>query len=217
MTTMSIGTQCLATSQKAETIAKIDQQMKMFWSCSGQEIGQPMYKMIDKSEVVVGFSVVDQKICKIKVLKSSQDAQNDAECVEAVCEAAPINISDATVKDEHAVQFVKTKFFPRFHGEEVRDYLKTHHDKTVDSVLVHKIPLIATKRFPKFFNLDELRRADNLVAIQLPKGGEKQPLSDDCIRKIERLYASFADSCNESSISKEEIIRRAKEVSESLI
>ena len=147
---------------------------------------------------------------------SSLDPQYDAECLEAVCSLSPLtpfhnNSGKLQVgyghfgrqNDPYAAE-------PAFASDAARKLLFNATDlkKGKALVVVHKIPLEVLTKYPGMFDKAYLLSDQNLLVITY----DKESTPPAYVKKISDLYTQWGVFLRKKSITKEQILEKAKTI-----
>jgi len=157
----------------------------------------------------------DGKIYEPSIQGSSSDPQFDAECLEAVCSLSPLAKRENETGDlgHLSIQLGRkgaaVPIHPAFSGAETLKFIKSLNLGEDDHfVVVHKIPLFVLTRYPGMFSKDELLNQKNFVTMRFDKDAK----TPEYVKKISDFYAQWSALFSQDSVTKEQILHRAKNI-----
>ncbi len=163
-------------------LTMLEKSAKANWRCSEK----------DPKAVTITFFVADTgQIYNAQIEKPSGVTQADAECLEALCETAPVSLNPARHLTGNLVQvemtFQKLDGKPLTENSEVVSYFQKHPDLKKNYVAIHLLPVDILKRNIAGITKEEITSPSNLRLIQI------EPADSDSSSKS-RLYSSAVKS-----------------------
>jgi hypothetical protein len=210
-----VGAGAFAAVPESDTnyLKLLEQRAMANWRCSST----------DPKPVAVGFFVADDgKIYNARIKQSSGDNQTDAECLEAVCSLAPLELNPGRRITGDLTQveltFQKVASEPISNNVEVANFFKKHADLRSRFIAIHLIPTNLLKRAANGLTPDQVDSENNLRLI--PVGESTENKSENQLSKIhsysgslKEVYARWAAFLSENpKPTKLQILRQAADI-----
>ncbi|CAN5624726.1 hypothetical protein BH10CYA1_BH10CYA1_42800 [soil metagenome] len=179
----------VATATESDTnyLTTLEKTAKANWRCSEKE---------PKPVTITFFVAQTGQIYNAQVKTSSGAAQTDAECLEALCELAPVSLNPARHLTGDLTQvemtFQKSNSQPLIENSEVLSYFSKHPDLQKNFVAIHLLPVDILKRKITGIRKEDITSPSNLRLIQIgPSESSADNESNTYSRAVKTVYANW--------------------------
>jgi hypothetical protein len=207
------GPICTAAVPESDTnyLALLEKSAKSNWRCSEKE---------PKPVTIVFFVADTGQIYNAQITKSSGVDQTDAECLEAVCELAPVTLNPARRVTGDLTQveitFQKSTNQTLIENSEVVSYFQKHPDLQKRFVAIHLVPFDILKRKISGLTKESICAHSNLRLIQAEATNTNDRLKpySNSLKSVYATWGAFFE--HNSKPRKAQVDKKAFEIERAL-